>query len=138
MYPYYDIARWIDTNTRDDERIGIFQCGTIGYMCDRHVINLDGKVNRTAFFALKSGNLGDYLDDERIDVVIDHFKILELFLGIPRSRLESSCTRIAAGSMYPRCGWYAFRRTLLEREAFTGERYDQGFSFSARPYIGQE
>jgi hypothetical protein len=138
VYPYYDIAGWIDANTRDDDRIGVFQCGTIGYMCDRRVINLDGKVNRTAFFALESGHLSDYLKTEKIDVVIDHFKILELFLGIPPGRLEDSCTKVTIGSMYPGCGWYAFRRALLDRESVAGEISDPDSLILAGPLLENE
>jgi hypothetical protein len=112
VYPYYDIAAWIEKNTGKDERIGVFQCGTIGYMCDRKVINLDGKVNRDAFFALRKNGLEKYLDDEGIDVVIDHGKILELFLGLSPDSINEYCDRVSLGSLYPQCGWYAFRRGL--------------------------
>lgn len=121
IYPYYDIAKWIDVNTEKEDRLGVFQCGTIGYLCDRLVINLDGKVNREAFFALEAGNLTEYLKDEGIDVVIDHFKIMEIFLGITPGTMEASCTRVALGSMYPRCGWYSFRRALQRTEGLAGE-----------------
>ena len=115
VYPYYDIARWIDENTKEGEKIGIFQCGTIGYLCDRQVINLDGKVNRDAFFALKKDNLSDYLRDEGIDIVIDHAKILEIFLGVTPGNMKDSCTKVAVGSMYPSCAWYALRLALLDK-----------------------
>ncbi len=131
VYPYYDIARWIETNTREEDKLGVFQCGTIGYLCDRSVINLDGKVNREAFFALESGRLAEYVKDEGIDVVIDHYKIMELFLGISPGAMEESCTRVALGSMYPTCGWYAFRRALRATEGLAGDISDpdsSGFS----------
>lgn len=124
VYPYYDIAHWIEANTRNEDKLGVFQCGTIGYLCDRRVINLDGKVNREAFFALEKGNLIEYLNDEGIDVVIDHYKIIELFLGISPGTMKDSCTIVALGSMYPSCGWYAFRRALSDSssEAETSQR----------------
>ena len=99
----------------------MFQCGTIGYLCDRQVINLDGKVNREAFFALETGHINDYLNDEGIDIVIDHCKIIELFLGIKPISMKDSCTKVAVGSMYPRCGWYAFRRVLAGTNSLAGE-----------------
>ncbi len=121
IYPYYDIAKWIDANTGKEDKIGVFQCGTIGYLCDRQVINLDGKVNREAFFALETGHINDYLNDEGIDIVIDHSKIIELFLGIKPVSMKDSCTKVAVGSMYPRCGWYAFRRALAGSKSLAGE-----------------
>jgi len=122
IYPYYDIAKWIDANTEKEDKLGVFQCGTIGYLCDRQVINLDGKVNREAFFALETGHINDYLNDEGIDIVIDHCKIIELFLGIKPVSMKDSCTKVAVGSMYPRCGWYAFRRALAGSKGLAGEK----------------
>ena len=77
------------------------------------MINLDGKVNRDAFFALKEDNLTGYLKDEGIDVVIDHCKIMDLFLGIKPGTMESTCTRVTLDSFYPGCVWYAYRRPIL-------------------------
>ncbi len=138
VYPYYDIAQWIEANTEEGEILGVFQCGTIGYLCNRQVINLDGKVNRDAFFALESGNLGEYLRDEGIDVVIDHAKIIELFLGVFPSSMEDSCTKIAIGSMYPRCDWYAIRRALLDEESLVGEISSPDTSASVMPILETE
>jgi hypothetical protein len=138
VYPYYDLALWVEENTGKEEKLGIFQCGTIGYMCDRQVINLDGKVNREAFFALETGNIRDYLIDEGIDIVIDHSKVIELFLGISQESMKASCTRIAIGSMYPSCGWYAVRRAILGTEAVAGEISDPDSTASARPLLENE
>jgi hypothetical protein len=138
VYPYYDIAGWIDDNTREGDRLGVFQCGTIGYLCDREVINLDGKVNRDAFFALEAGRLNEYLNAEGIDVVIDHAKILELFMGISPAGMKESCTRVSIGSMYPRCGWYAFRRALLRDEGRVGDISAPDTSASRRPLVEDE
>ncbi len=86
--PFYEIAGWIEENTSKDETIGVFQAGTIGYLCDRQVINLDGKVNREALEALKSGSLDEYVEEEGIDVIIDHSNILEIFFDLE----SESCT----------------------------------------------
>jgi hypothetical protein len=115
IYPYYDIAEWVEEHTRKDEEIGVFQCGTIGYLCDRRIVNLDGKVNRDALRALKSGKLTDYLREEGIDLVVDHSKVIELFLGFSPGNMKDSCTRIYLGKSYPHCDWYAVSRTLLDR-----------------------
>jgi len=120
VYPYYDIALWIDENTEEGDRIGVFQCGTIGYLCDREIINLDGKVNRDAFFALKGARLCEYLADEGIDMVIDHTKIIELFLGVTHDKMMMDGTKVAVGAMYPRCSWYAIKCALLDRDGGIG------------------
>ncbi len=108
VYPFYDIAQWVDENTKENETIGVFQCGTIGYLSHRRVINLDGKVNREALDALKCGDLESYLREEGIDVVLDHPKILEIFLGISWQEAQS-CNKIVPDSMHQPYEWVAFR-----------------------------
>jgi len=112
LYPFYDIAKWVDENTAKDDTIGVFQCGTIGYFCDRRIINLDGKVNRSALAALKGGRLGAYLDTEGVDVVIDHWEVLEIFLGLSRKELYRRGMSLTVGAPFSSTGWIAYRRTL--------------------------
>jgi len=80
VYPFYDVARWVDENTASHETIGVFQGGAVGYLSSRRVINLDGKVNRGALDALRSEKLSDYLAEEGIDVIMDNERVLHLFL----------------------------------------------------------
>ncbi len=80
VYCFYDMACWVDENTSPDDTIGVFQSGAIGYLANRKVINLDGKVNNKALDALKNGDLGDYLRKEGVDVIVDNKNVLELFL----------------------------------------------------------
>jgi hypothetical protein len=80
VYCFYEAARWVDEHTSPGETVGVFQGGAVGYFSSRRVVNLDGKVNRDALDALRSGNLGDYLRKEGIDVVVDNRNVLELFL----------------------------------------------------------
>jgi hypothetical protein len=110
VYPYYDLALWVEENTGKEEKLGIFQ----------------------------TGNIRDYLIDEGIDIVIDHSKVIELFLGISQESMKASCTRIAIGSMYPSCGWYAVRRAILGTEAVAGEISDPDSTASARPLLENE
>jgi hypothetical protein len=88
VYCFYEVAQWVDDNTSPDDTIGVFQSGAIGYFSSRRVVNLDGKVNREALAALKSGSLSDYLRNEGIDVVVDNRTVLELFLtgGLQRKK----------------------------------------------------
>lgn len=111
IYPFYDVARWVKENTASDETIGVFQCGTIGYLSDRRIVNLDGKVNRGAFEALKGCRLESYLRDEGVDVVIDHASVLDLFLGLSPEEQEDMCTTVPQGLMKHPTGWVAVRWT---------------------------
>ncbi len=110
IYPFYDVSRWVNENTGDAERIGVFQCGTIGYLSNRKIINLDGKVNRGALEAMKCGGLDGYLRAERIQVIIDHSDILKIFFGDSRGKMQGSCTDIVCREMKSPTGWIAYRR----------------------------
>ena len=110
IYPFYDVSHWVTENTGEAEKIGVFQCGTIGYLSKRQIINLDGKVNRGALEAMKSGCLDAYLRKEGIEVVIDHSDILRIFFGDARGKMPGSCTDIVCREMKNPSGWIAYRR----------------------------
>ena len=94
VYPFYDIARWVNENTVKGERIGVFQCGMIGYFSDREIINLDGKVNRAALSALKIGSLSGYIQKERLDMILDHSQILKIFLDMTPKKIRECCIMV--------------------------------------------
>jgi len=116
IYPFYDVSRWVNENTGDAERIGVFQCGTIGYLSNRKIINLDGKVNREALEAMKSGGLDDYLLKEGIEVVIDHSDILKIFFGDSEGGMTGSCIDVMCEKMERPSGWIANRRPAVALE----------------------
>ena len=111
VYKFYDAARWIRTHTDSSDTIGVFQSGTIGYLSDRRVINLDGKVNREAFAALQKGTLQTYVASAGIDLLMDSSNVIDLFLGpwsdADRERLESE--RVFTGGEYGVPGWIGYR-----------------------------
>jgi hypothetical protein len=108
-YPFYDVAAWVNRNTEKDDRIGVLQCGMIGYFSDRRVINLDGKVNREALKAMKKDDLIEYVREEKIDIIIDHSRILQIFLDLPPEKIKNYCTPIPGGEMGVNTGWIAYR-----------------------------
>jgi 4-amino-4-deoxy-L-arabinose transferase-like glycosyltransferase len=109
IYPFYDIAKWVRAHTSEDEKVGVFQCGTVGYLSDRKVINLDGKVNRQALCALKSGCLAEYLEEEGIDIVVDHANVIDIFLDDACRSKAHSYTVIPNGEEDHPSGWVAVR-----------------------------
>lgn len=109
VYPFYDLARWVDEHTGEDETIGVFQCGTIGYLSGRTTINLDGKVNREAYAALREGRIDRYVRTAGIDVVIDHRRILEIFFGSKAGKPARACTPVAMEAPGQPCEWIAWR-----------------------------
>lgn len=51
-------------------KVGSFQSGVIGYF-NSNVVNLDGKINKDALLALRQNKLDEFVDKEKIDVLID-------------------------------------------------------------------
>lgn len=109
IYPFYDAARWIKTHTDTTDTIGVFQSGTIGYLSGRRVIDLDGKVNREAFAALRSGTLSTYVRDAGIDLVMDRADVIKLFLGSWSDAEKERMERVFTGGDYGVPGWIGFR-----------------------------
>jgi hypothetical protein len=63
----------------DDRRlVGAFQSGTVGYFNGR-VVNLDGKIDFQAQYAMSQGRIRAYIDDQQIDVLLDWPQLCELF-----------------------------------------------------------
>jgi hypothetical protein len=51
-------------------RIGMLQSGLAGFVAP-NIVNLDGKVNPAALKARQQGQLGKYIEDERLDYIVD-------------------------------------------------------------------
>jgi len=79
-YRFLHVVDWIAARTEPGARIGVFNSGAIGYFSDRHIVNLDGKVNPQALEALRTGAICDYIESQGLDYVIDHDWILHHFL----------------------------------------------------------
>ena len=62
---------WIEENTDQSDRLGIFQSGTVGFLYPNNVVNLDGKVNPEAFRAYKAGQFPQYVDSMNFDYIVD-------------------------------------------------------------------
>ena len=111
VYGFYDAARWVATHTDVSDTIGVFQGGAIGYLSNRRVVNLDGKVNREAFAALRAHRMNEYVRASGVDLVMDSARVLNLFLGpwsdAERQRIENDS--VFAGSEHGVPGWIGYR-----------------------------
>lgn len=67
---HFQCVEWIEQNVRDDEWVGAFQTGTVGYFHDR-TINLDGKVNPEAFVARHADTVPSYVLGKPIRYLVD-------------------------------------------------------------------
>jgi hypothetical protein len=109
-YRFLRVVDWMAAHTPPDATVGVFNCGAIAYFSDRHVVNLDGKVNAVALDALRRGRLAEFVDREGIDYVIDHEWILEHFLLDGATTSAVRFERVDAGGRalgVP--GWRAYR-----------------------------
>jgi len=69
-------AAWVEANLTDEDWVGAFQSGTLGFFHDR-TINLDGKINPEALAALRERRHPDYVLDSRVDYLVDWASLLE-------------------------------------------------------------
>jgi hypothetical protein len=72
--PYrWAAGEWLRDHLGPDERAGSWNAGTIGYVSDRHVVNLDGLVNDRAYRdeVIRGRRLEGYLDREGIAWIAD-------------------------------------------------------------------
>lgn len=117
VYHFYDVALWIEENTGETETIGVFQGGVIGYLSHRHVVNLDGKVNKYALEALKHRTMREYIEKAGIDVIMDHEVVLNLFLGrkTGAGRANITSDKIFAGYKIGVPGWSGYRLSSAQR-----------------------
>ena len=111
VYCFYDVARWVQEHTDENDIIGAFQGGAIGYFSGRQVVNLDGKVNPEALEALKSGTLAEYLKRSGVDILLDKCNVIDLFLLKPNSAALGSLhiKRIIESEDPCMPGWTAYR-----------------------------
>jgi hypothetical protein len=61
---------YIQKYINESKKIGMAQSGISGFFFD-NIINLDGKVNFQAMKAIKANNLYQYINKEKIDVLIE-------------------------------------------------------------------
>ena len=70
-------------------KVGTFQSGCHSYWLDNRVVNLDGVVNRDAYFSLYAKTMDSYLETEGIDYLVEEvflFKMWDEYLGGQLSR----------------------------------------------------
>ena len=73
-----DIALWLKDNIPVGKTIGSFNSGIYGYYSGHTVVNLDGVINNNAYYALRSKNIWEYIQD-RTDYLVESEKVLEEF-----------------------------------------------------------
>ena len=71
---------WTANHVRPGCRVGAIETGTLVYFRD-NTVNLDGKVNRAALRARAARRLARYVDQARVDVLIDFPGALRLDTG---------------------------------------------------------
>ena len=134
-YRFLRVVDWMAVHTPKGATVGVFNCGAIAYFSDRHVVNLDGKVNPVALDALRQGRLAEFVDRVGIDYVIDHEWILDHFLLDQASSAPVRFERVDEGERalgVP--GWRAYRVERLAGTASsaTGSKRFSGMRLSTK------
>ena len=83
------VVRWIAENTEEDDIIGIWAAGQIGYYSDRHVMNLEGLVGDVELLnANKKNRLIEYIESKNVTYVIQWFphKVMDARTQYPIKR----------------------------------------------------
>jgi len=65
-------------------KVGTFQSGCLSYWLDNQVINLDGVLNKEAYFHLQNKTMDVYLDEQKIDYLVEEvflFRMWDNYLG---------------------------------------------------------
>ncbi len=66
-----DAARWIDSESPPDARVGAFNSGIVGYFSHRTTVNLDGVMSPDAFDAIRERRVASYIEERRITYLAD-------------------------------------------------------------------
>jgi hypothetical protein len=64
-------AEWLQANTPPDTHVGAFNSGIVAYLSHRTVINLDGVINNSSYYAMLARHLRQYVWDNSITYIAD-------------------------------------------------------------------
>lgn len=104
------VGLWMAEHIPADQRVGSWNGGRFALFSGRTVINLDGLTNDSAFFktVIQQGRLADYLDDQRVDWLVDCGPGPAPPAPVDRERLARTFAEVAAfaspNGMCPRLG----------------------------------
>lgn len=76
LYPlhlrmYTEGVAWINKHTAPEDVIGSFNSGIYGFYSKRHVVNLDGVINNSAYQAIRDHTLFKYIETQNIRYLIE-------------------------------------------------------------------
>jgi hypothetical protein len=89
--PLYDGAEWARAHLPGDAVIGAWNAGTIGYLSDRRVVNLDGVVNSYEFFENDRFDLCHYWQVHHITYLVDAFEGVQALSVVPTVSAYARC-----------------------------------------------
>ncbi|MFL5803540.1 MAG: hypothetical protein ACJ8CR_17575 [Roseiflexaceae bacterium] len=91
QYPLIDAARWARANLPPDAIVGVWNAGTIGYLAQRRVINLDGLVNSWTYFQAERFDLCTYWRKNQVTYLLDAFEQRQALSVVPTYATYASC-----------------------------------------------
>lgn len=98
FYPWqkemYQGAFWLKENVSNNQKVGSFNAGIYAFYSEKHIYNLDGVVNNSAFDAIKHSNMLDYLKQNHINYLLDYDSAIKkeyapfMGIGYPEELIE--------------------------------------------------
>lgn len=77
---WYHAADWLNEHVHEDELIGAWNAGVLGYYSDHRVVNLDGLINGFDYLPyFREGRIEDYVKDTGITYLADMESMFEIF-----------------------------------------------------------
>jgi len=107
----YQSAVWIKENIPEDQRIGAFEAGILGYYSGKTVINLDGVMNNNAAQAFRNNKLLEYIEQEDIayialdQVAVNTTKYFPFFRNGEADQFLSRLTEVHVVQRPSSSGW---------------------------------
>jgi hypothetical protein len=84
-------SHWAKNNLPPDAVIGTWNAGTIGYLSERRVVNLDGVVNDWDYYQDGRKDLCRYWDENNIQYLLDVFRGDRVLASVPMDEAYAGC-----------------------------------------------
>ena len=102
---YFSAVHFVKARIPPQVKIGTFQSGALSYWLNNQVINLDGVINREAYLHVKNKTLGTYLEDQKVDYLVEEKYLFKMWNHYLEGQLSKNFALVASK---PGSGWYGW------------------------------
>ena len=100
---YFAASGFARSHIPPKAKVGTFQSGCLGYWLNNQVINLDGVLNKEAYFHLMNKAMDIYLEEQKIDYLIEEVYLFRKWNHYLEGQLSKNYSMVA---VKPGRGWY--------------------------------